>query len=60
MGLLIRHPREIPKVSDMNLGLSEIKLPQFALLYIVKKYTKEYKNIVIQRKVVFLIWRVEH
>lgn len=37
IGFLIRHPGEIPAVSEMNLDLSEIKLPQFFLLYIAKK-----------------------
>lgn len=37
MCLLIRHPREIPAVSDVDLDRSEIKLPQIYLLYIAKK-----------------------
>lgn len=45
MGLLIRHPREIPAVSEMNLDLREIKLPQFSLLYIAKNYIEEHSSI---------------
>lgn len=45
MGLLIRHPREIPAVSEVNLDLSEIKLAQFSLLYTAKSYVEEHRSI---------------
>lgn len=45
MCLLIRHPREIPAVSDVNLDRSEIKLPQIYVLYIAKNDIEEHTSI---------------